>query len=299
MKKILMFINPSSGTAKGKNTIYQIVETFNDYNCEVTIYLTGPNTTKDISQVLKDRSDDFDIIACYGGDGTLNYLVNTMLALDIKKPIGYIPGGSTNDFAHNFFDASDINQICKEIALGEAKPFDVGSFNGKYFNYVAAFGAFTTVSYSTDQNMKNILGHGAYIVNAVGTLNESLTYKRHLVIEHDGETLEGDFIYGGISNSTQVGGMQLADTDIQLSDGYFEVMLVPSPTSASNLASELGQLVSKNTEDKYIIHFKTKHMKITSADMIDWTIDGEFGGSYKEVEINVLPSAMAIVTKEK
>ena len=299
-KKVLLLVNSSSGTGKGKNDLFEIVQELSRRHCEVTVYPCGPHCGVDSDLILEERSSDFDVVACYGGDGTLNHMVNTMMKRKIHKPIGYIPGGSTNDFARNFADVSDIDAICEVIAEGEPFAYDIGNLNGHYFNYVAAFGAFTDVSYSTDQNIKNVLGHNAYIVSAVGSLGESLNYRRHLVFEHDGITEEGDYIYGGISNSPSIGGIKFSFTErAELNDGKFEVMLVTAPNNPADLAGVAGQIASGNVEDKYVRVFKTNRISFKCDEKVDWTLDGEFGGSYRKSEIKIEPAAMEIMAERK
>lgn len=297
-KKILLFVNSSSGTGKGKNDLFEIVQLLSRYQCEVTVYPYGPHCGINAEDVLAERSASFDIIGCYGGDGTLNHLVNTLMKMGIHKPIGYIPGGSTNDFARNFTEETDLHGVCRAIGEGEPFAYDIGSLNGHYFNYVAAFGAFTEVSYSTDQNAKNMLGHNAYIINAVGSLGESLNYRRHLIFEHDGIEEEGDYIYGSISNSPSIGGIKFSFTErAKLNDGLFEVMLVTAPNNPVDLAGAVGQIASGNAGDKYVRVFKTNAITFKCDEKVDWTVDGEFGGAYRKSEIKLEPSAMEIMAQ--
>ena len=299
-KKVLLFVNSSSGTGKGREYLFAMVQELSRLGCETTVYPCGPDSGVNSDQILKDRYKDFDVIACYGGDGTLNHMVNTMLKGKIQKPIGYIPGGSTNDFAKNFADTSNVASLCRVIAEGEPFAYDVGSLNGNYFNYVAAFGAFTDVSYSTDQMTKNVLGHNAYIFQAMGSLGDALNYRQHLVFTHDDIQEEGDFIYGSISNSPSIGGIKFSFNErARLNDGLFEVMLICAPNNAADLAGVVGQIASGNVEDKYVRVFTTSHIIFRCDEKVDWTLDGEFGGSYRQTEIQLVPSAMKIMAEKK
>lgn len=299
-KKVLLFVNSSSGPGKGKNDLFEIVQELSIRHCEVTVYPCGPHSGIDSDALLEQRYQDFDVVACYGGDGTLNHLVNTMMKREIHTPIGYIPGGSTNDFAQNFNNTINIPDVCATIAEGEPFAYDIGQMNGNYFNYVAAFGAFTDVSYSTDQMTKNVLGHNAYIFSAVGSLSDALNYRRHLVYTHDGITEEGDFIYGGISNSPSIGGMKFSFNErAKLNDGWFEVMLVTAPNNAVDLAGVVGQFASGSVEDKYVRVFQTKEITFRCDEKVDWTLDGEFGGSYRKSAIKLIPSAVEIMAEKK
>lgn len=299
-KRILLLINTSSGTGKAKNDLMEIVQELTRHHCEVTVYPCGPHSGIDSDDILARKGQDYDVIACYGGDGTLNHIVNTMIKKEIHRPIGYLPGGSTNDFAKNFTEDADLKTICRAIAEGEPYAYDIGNLNGRYFNYVAAFGAFTDVSYSTDQTTKNMLGHNAYIFSAVGSLSDALNYRRHLIFEHDGVIEEGDYIYGGISNSPSIGGMKFTFTEqAKLNDGLFEVMLVTAPNNPADFAGVVGQFASGNMEDKYVRVFQTDRIKFRCDEKVDWTIDGEFGGSYRKAEIKLEHEAMQIMAERK
>jgi YegS/Rv2252/BmrU family lipid kinase len=299
-KKVLLLLNSSSGMGKGKQDLFQIVQELSTRQCEVTVYPCGPESGMDSDQIIEERYKDFDVVACYGGDGTMNHMVNTMMKRKIHPIIGYIPGGSTNDFARNFADVSDLSSLCDAVACGEPFTYDVGLLNHTYFNYVAAFGAFTDVSYSTDQVTKNMLGHNAYIVSAMSSLGDALNYRRHLVFEHDGMKEEGDYIYGGISNSPSIGGMKFSYNErAKLNDGLFEVMLVTAPNNPADLAGIASQIASGDMSNKYVRVFQTNAISFRCDEKVDWTVDGEFGGSFRKSDITLIPSAMKIMAGKK
>ncbi len=299
-KKVLLMINYTSGTGNGKRDLVKIVDELSKRNCEVTVYPIMPKYGLDSETIIQNRHQDFDIFVCYGGDGSLNYVVNGMMANKVDKPIGYIPGGSTNDFSKSFDNAITIEEKCKAIAEGKEFAYDLGLFNEhRYFNYVAAFGAFTQTSYSASTNVKNVLGYGAYALNALASLSESFSFREHMIITHDGAVDEGTFIYGGISNSLSIGGMKLPFyKDAALDDGKFEVLLVKSPDNVGELAMILNDLASGQVNDNYVYSFKAEHIRIQSDNEITWTLDGEFGGSFKDTSIDIQPKAMRIMTKK-
>ncbi|MBR2066771.1 MAG: diacylglycerol kinase family lipid kinase [Solobacterium sp.] len=300
-ERILLLINTLSGAGNGRRDLAQIIECFSLEGCEVTTYPITHEMNYTIDEILKERAHDFDKVVCYGGDGTLNYLVNSLMRNDIHMPIGYIPGGSTNDFSKCFDETKTIEEKCKAIAHGELFSYDLGHFNHKqYFNYVAAFGAFTDTSYKTNTAAKNVLGYGAYALSALANLAETFSFRIGMRIEHDGVIEEGSFIYGGISNSLSVGGMKLPYfKDTSLDDGYFEVLLVRAPDNVVDVANILNDLSQGIMDEKYVYSFKAKHILIEAEDNITWTLDGEYGGSSRKTEIEVIPKAIPICIQAK
>lgn len=298
MKKVLLLVNGSAGRKQGKDSLYDIVRALALRDCEVTVYPIEPGTSLDSSLIIAAKAADFDVVACFGGDGTLNHVVSGLLDNGIRKPVGYIPGGSTNDFVKNFTDDIDIESVCDGIANGTIYSYDIGKLNDRYFNYVAAFGAFTEVSYSTDQAAKNLFGHGAYVVKAVSSLSDALSYSRKMRVYHDDQITEGEFIYGAVSNSPFVGGMTLPySRDAKLNDGLFEAVFVTAPKNAVELATVLSDLATGYLDSQYVMTFETKALKVESDMPVDWTVDGEFGGSYKSAEIEVLPRAVDLMIR--
>lgn len=301
-RNVLLMYNPSSGQGNGRKDLSAIIEKLAGWGCEVTVFPVLPEKGLTSEKIIHRHQEGFDVYAIYGGDGSLNYVINGLMNDGLKVPVGYIPGGSTNDFARSFSDSISINDCCRAIAYGEPFAYDIGFFNEKrYFNYVAAFGAFTRTSYETPQEFKNIFGYGAYAMTAIGSFPDSISYRRHMKVTHDGITLEGNFIYGSISNSTSVGGMKLAyNQDASLNDGMFEVMLVVSPDNPLDLASVVGSLATGVSDDRFVKAFKTSKLTIETDEDIDWTLDGESGGTWRNVTIRVVPEAVSLmVTKKK
>lgn len=294
-KKILFMMNPNAGVPED-NVMEKIITTFAIHGCEVTVYPILPHQGLGSENILQEHPDDYDVIACYGGDGTLNNVVNSMKELNIHKPIGYIPGGTTNDFSKSF--DSDVNLQNKVIQIATGKPFayDLGCFNGRYFNYVAAFGAFTKASYTTSREAKRILGYTAYVLNGIGQAGESLSYRRHLVIEHDGTKEEGNYIYGGITNAPSIGGMKFKwIQDSKLNDGLYEVLLIKAPDNPAGFIQAVSDLNSGKADTAYITAFRTNELNIHCDQDVEWTLDGETGTKHKDVHIVVEKQAMEIM----
>ena len=202
MKKMLFIVNPRSGKGQIKNNLLEILDIFNKAGYEPTMHIT--QSVLDAKETVKAKAADYDVVVCSGGDGTLNETVSGLMEEGIEIPLGYIPAGSTNDFASSLRIPRNMKKAAQLITEGRLFQCDVGTFNERYFNYVAAFGAFTEVSYATPQQMKNVLGHQAYILEAMKKL---MSIKpATMILEHDGGRIEGEFLYGMISNSTSVGG---------------------------------------------------------------------------------------------
>ena len=196
-KKILLFANGTSGTNSAVNDLFEMIRLLSKQNCVVTVYPIIPDDGLVCENVLDHLNDHYDVIACCGGDGTLNHVMSQVIQNNISVPIGYIPAGSTNDFSRSINNgrALSLEEQCQAIAKGTPFAYDVGKINDEYFNYIAAFGAFTRVSYDTSQKWKNTLGYAAYTLNAIASIPEGLAYHTHVKYVHDGVTDEGDYIF--------------------------------------------------------------------------------------------------------
>lgn len=295
-KKVLLIINPCAGKNSKRVGALDIISKLSsgDYDFEVrTTRCQGDATT-----IVKEVGINYDMIICCGGDGTLNETVNGLLALDKKIPLGYVPSGSTNDLATTLGIPSKVGDAANMIMNGKLNGYDVGSLNGKYFNYVASFGAGVELSYSTPQALKNILGHAAYMINGF-VINLIPIIKNlkpiHMKIEYDGGVLEDNFYFGSFSNSTSVAGMfKFKNQDVKLNDGYFELLLVRGLKKNTDAFSMLGKIIRQEYDGEKIMLIKTKSVKITADEETPWTIDGEFGGNQKNVELNVIHNAFDI-----
>ena len=295
-KKMLFIYNPRAGKAKIRSNLLDIIDIFTKAGYEVTAYPT--QMKGDGIQAVKERRFGFyDIIVCSGGDGTLDEVVSGMMQCDRRIPIGYVPAGSTNDFANSLHIPRDMIRAAEAIIEGKTFNCDIGGFNDDFFVYIAAFGLFTDVSYETPQDIKNVLGHMAYILEGMRRLPgvRSCLMK----VESDELTVEAEFLFGMITNSTSVGGFKrITGKYVQLDDGEFEVVLIKKPASPMELNLVMAALINRNVNTDCMYCFKTSFLKITSGEEVAWTLDGEFGGRHKEVEIRNLKQALAIRVPE-
>lgn len=295
-KKLLFIFNPRSGKGLIKNHLVDIVDTMVKADFEVTIYTT--QATGDAIRKIEEEAKYFDRIICSGGDGTLDEVITGLNRSGVKIPVGYIPAGSTNDFANSLGLPKDMVEAAKVAVSDNLFPCDMGDFNNDTFVYVAAFGLFSAVSYQTDQNLKNILGHAAYILQGAKELFEVPSY--HLKVEHDGIAIEGDYIYGMITNSISVGGFKgMTGSDVKLDDGVFEVTLIRKPKNPIELNAILASLTNLIDDTDLIDSFKTSTMGLISDEPIDWTLDGEYGGKHDEVIIHNLNKHVEMVVKHE
>ncbi|MGN0432177.1 MAG: diacylglycerol/lipid kinase family protein [Lachnospiraceae bacterium] len=291
-KKMLFVVNPKAGKARIKNHLLEIVDMFIKAGYEVTVHITQDRG--DALNVVKNREAGYDIIVCSGGDGTLDEVVTGMVKSGKPLPIGYIPAGSTNDFANSLKLPSNMKKSAEVVLKGEKFACDIGSFNRDVFVYVAAFGMFTDVSYGTDQEMKNILGHMAYILEGMKRLTALKSYQ--MKFSYGGTVIEGDFLYGMITNSISVGGFKrLTGKNVELNDGELEVTLIRRPTNAAELNQLISALLEQNTESEFIYWFKTSELTVEAQEAIAWTLDGEYGGEHKKVQIKDFKEAMQII----
>ena len=297
MKKKLLFVfNPRSGKGQIKSRLLDIVDTMVKEEYEVTIHPT--QASRDAQRLVEKEAAEYDLVVCSGGDGTLDEVVTGMMKNKKKVPIGYIPAGSTNDFAKSMKIPKDMVRAARTAVKGKSFSCDIGSFNNDYFVYVAAFGLFTDVSYETSQDLKNLLGHVAYILEGAKRLFPLPTYT--LRVESEEEVIEDTFLYGMVSNSVSVGGFKgVIGQEVQLDDGEFEVTLIRSPRNPLELNRIIACLTNITSETDLIYSFKTKHITFQSEEPIPWTLDGEFGGSHQQVTIENIQKALKIITKRK
>lgn len=289
MKKLLFVFNPFSGKALIKNYLYEIVDIMTKADYEITIYPT--QRANDAREKVELEGAAYDLVVCSGGDGTLDETVAGLMNCGKRIPLGYIPAGSTNDFATSLGVPKEMDQAAYAAVNGEPFPCDIGWFNGNNFVYVAAFGLFTEVSYKTSQEWKNVLGHAAYILEGIKSLHEILAYR--MQVEFNNCCIQDEFIYGMITNSTSVGGFKgMTGKDVELDDGIFEVTLIKKPRNPMELNEIIASLVNLVDDTDMIYSFKTKHVKFTAKQEIPWTLDGEYGGSHVEVEIKNLQRAV-------
>lgn len=291
MKKLLLLANIHSGKGIVEEQLPAIINYYNKADYEVTVYIS--QYSGHIKEIAQTRGSDFDVLVCSGGDGTLNEVVNGIADIDRKPVIGYIPAGSTNDFASSMGIPLNIEDSYKKAVDGEIFNLDIGKINDRHFVYVAAFGLFTNISYETPQNIKNILGYQAYLLEGVRQLTNIKSYR--LEIEYDEGIIKDDIMIGLVSNSNSIAGMKTIFRNYaDLNDGLFEVLLVKAPKNVNLLRSIVTSIVEKNFDAELFYSFKTSHISIKCDEEINWTIDGEYCGTFNTADINVINKALAI-----
>ncbi|ROR27171.1 YegS/Rv2252/BmrU family lipid kinase [Mobilisporobacter senegalensis] len=291
MKKKMLFVyNPNAGKGKIKTRLSDIVEIFVKADYEVTIYATRGK--QDATRIVKNSAKEYDLIVCSGGDGTLNEVTAGVMTLEKRPEIGYLPAGTTNDFAASHKIPKNILRAAEVAVNGEPYYYDVGSVNDEFFAYVAAFGAFTEVSYETPQTIKNTLGRVAYLLEGMKRLPSLKSYK--MIVKYDDKVIEEEFIFGMITNSSSVGGFKgFIGKEILLDDGLFEICLIKVPKNPIELQAIINTLITKDTSTNLIYSFRTNRMSIEAKEEVPWTLDGEFGGNFSQVDIKIYKQAIA------
>ena len=293
-KRMLFVFNPKAGKGKIKNHLLDIIDIFNRHEYEVIIRAT--QRPKDAYEKTKEYADRVDLIVCSGGDGTLDEVVTGLMEIGSELPIGYIPAGSTNDFANSLFMPKNMAKAAEMIAQEELYHCDIGRFNRETFAYVAAFGLFTDVSYETDQDLKNVLGHVAYILEGAKKLFDIKSY--HMKVTAEEIQVEDDFIVGMITNSRSVGGFKnLTGKNVDMNDGLFEVTLIVRPKNLLELQEIMTALVTSEDNTALVHSFKSGKITIETEEEVPWTLDGEFGGNQTNVEIENMHKALNLYLK--
>ena len=303
MKKMLFIYNPNAGTGALKPKLSDVLDIFTKGGYEVTVYPT--QKAHDAVEKIQSFRGEYDLLVCSGGDGTLDEAVTGIQLRGTDIPLGYIPAGTTNDFASSLGISKDILAAADTAVNGVPFSCDVGLFNGDPFIYIAAFGLFTDVSYETKQSMKNILGHLAYVLEGAKRIFNIPSYKLRVI--HDGEEIEDEFIYGMVTNSRSVGGFSgIIGPDVVFDDGEFEVTLIRTPKNPLELNDLLGAIMLKQINPERMYSFKSGCVRFESLEPIPWTLDGEYGGSHEEViiknnrqvlQIMVRPEIVASISK--
>ncbi|MBD5520083.1 MAG: YegS/Rv2252/BmrU family lipid kinase [Lachnospiraceae bacterium] len=292
MDKSMLFVyNPRAGKAQIRSNLLDIIDIFVKAGYEVTAYPT--QEPGDAIKAVKERRDGYDIVVCSGGDGTLDEVVTGMMQCEEKLPIGYVPAGSTNDFANSLKIPRSMIKAADVVVNGKMFSCDIGAFNNDSFIYVAAFGIFTDVSYETKQDVKNVLGHTAYLLEGMKRLSSIKSY--HMKITCDDMELEEEYIYGMITNSNSVAGFKgITGKDVELNDGLFEVTLIRKPAILKDMNDIMAALTDKRINSDAIKIFKASKITIESEQEVAWTLDGEYGGSHNKVVIENKKEALEI-----
>ena len=293
MKKMLFILNPCAGVKKASRSLPDILAVFNRADFDVRVYITEKQG--DATRAVKDLSADMDLIVCCGGDGTFNETLSGILEAGLELPIGYIPAGSTNDFASSLGLSTDMLTAAKRITEGTPQAYDAGKFADRYFSYVASFGAFSRVSYSTPQNIKNAFGHTAYLLEGIQELSQIRKNHVKLTLD-DGEVLEDDYLFGAICNSTSVGGiMSLNPKQVDLQDGKFEVLLIRAPKTLQELPECLLAIQKQQYNSAMMTFRNASHITVEADPAMNWALDGEKAQGSEQIAIQNLHKAVQII----
>lgn len=294
MKNMLFIMNPFAGQKKAKKHLADILLLFGNAGYDVTVHMT--QCTGDATKAAFLRGKDADLVVCCGGDGTLNETVTGLLRSGADVPIGYIPAGTTNDFAASLKISTHILQAAQDIVDGQPVAYDVGKFGDRYFSYVASFGAFTKASYLVPQNVKNALGHTAYVLGGISELSQ--IRKEHIRMEIDGQVVEDDFLFGAICNSTSIGGILTLDPkQVDMGDGLFEILLIRMPQNLAEISECIQAVQSQNYNCEMLTFRSAKTVKIFASPDMPWTLDGEREDGHEEVTVENLHRAIRIIQR--
>ena len=297
IKKIMLIINPCAGRKSGKRNSEKVVGLFRKNGAECILYMTEKRG--DASEFVIRDGKKYDIVASMGGDGTLNEVINGLLKADLDIPLGYIPAGSTNDFARSMHLSKNLETAVKNILTCGEKKIDAGLFNDRYFGYISSFGAFTRTSYATSQRVKNVLGGRlSYLLNGMTELAKIRS--EHMLVETNGKTYEGDFIFGAVTNSTSVGGVLKYDSRlVDKSDGRFEILLIRQPHNPVQLFSVIKSLITGIfTDNPYLVFDRSDKFSVFPCSRTDWSLDGEYAYTTGCSEIRCLKRKIRFICPE-
>ncbi len=295
-KKLLMIVNPTAGKSKFRsgNNLFETVCAFSEAG-----YLVNARMTRargHATELARALGSEYDMVVCCGGDGTLNETVCGLMECKDRQPLlGYLPAGSTNDFAASMHLPCNLISAARLALSGTPTLIDIGSFNGRYFVYIASFGAFTQTSYTVPQSLKNALGHTAYMLEAVRQL-PSIHRSIPMSVIADGEKLDGEYLFGSVSNSTSIAGlMKLSPSEVKMDDGKHELLLVRNPRNPLEIQSLAAALLAQNYNHEGIVYRHVSHIEITTEENIPWTLDGEYAPGAHHTVIDNLPCAVTLM----
>ena len=296
MKKMLFIMNPFAGQKRANRVLPDILLCFSEAGYEInTVMTTGTGAATRAAQCY---GRDVDMVVCCGGDGTLNETVTGLLRTGATTPLGYIPTGTTNDFAASLGLSHNPVQAARDILEGEICDYDAGRFGSRYFSYVASFGAFTRSSYIVPQNIKNALGHTAYVLGGISELSQ--IRKEHIRMEIDGEVVEDDFIFGAICNSTSIGGILTLDpSHVDMGDGLFEVMLVRMPRNLTEISECIRAVQSQDYNCEMITFRSARHIRVEADPEMPWSLDGEKEDGHGVIEVENLHHAIHLIQRKE
>ena len=293
MKKLFLVVNPNAGTRQARRLLPEMISALTAGGYLVTVSVTAKRG--DAAVFAREHGGSADLVAACGGDGTLNEVISGLLSGGHSTPVAYIPAGSTNDFAATVGLSPDLLSACKTVCTGSPRTLDMGRFgDNRYFCYTASFGAFTSVSWSTPQNMKNLLGHTAYVLQGISSLADIRPI--HMRITADGAVYENDYIFGAVCNSTSLGGiLKLDDNQVDMNDGRFETLLIPFPPNLGALGQVVGALTARNYEDPSLVFIRASSFTFEGAPELEWTLDGEEATAINPLTIQNIHNAVQLI----
>jgi len=296
-KKLLLIVNPCSGKAKMKNELLKVVQVFSDADYIVTVYPTKAREDATV-RTRKVTPGEFDLVVVCGGDGTLNEAISGFMETGVKVTLGYIPAGTLNEWSSNIGIARNILKAAQDIPTGQEITLDTGKFGDKYFTYTASFGAFTSASYSVPQNVKNTFGQAAYFFEGIKELTNLKSY--HLKFECEEKTVEGDYIFGGISNWMSLGGvLKLNESMEKLNDGFFEVLLIKKPDNIIKYQPLIDAILHKKFDYDGMEFFHTRRITVSGGEGLSWTLDGEYAEGKDVITVENIHSGITLVVPKK
>lgn len=291
-QKLLFIVNPRAGRNKPHGPLFDALSILSQAGYLIRIRQTA--APGDAAEIAAREGAAYDLIVAAGGDGTLNEVISGLMRLDSPPPLGYLPQGTTNDFASCLQIPRDPAAAAENIAKGRLRALDIGQWNQRNFIYVASFGAFTRTSYTASQAAKNALGHFAYILEGMKDLSTLRPY--HIQLTADGETLDGDYLFGAVCNSTSIGGLMKLDPErVVLDDGKFEMLLVPSPKTATDLQNLVLALLNQQYDSQGLVFRHVSSLHLETKEDLPWSLDGEYAPSAPAVEITNRQQALRML----
>ena len=292
-QKLLIIMNPVAGTKKPNKHLTEILSLFceNGYDCRVQ--MTRPDYGAD--KIVKDYGKNKDLIVCIGGDGTFNEFVSGLIECGLSPKIGYIPSGSTNDFATGLGISLNPLKAAKDIIEGTPRTLDAGIFNDRVFIYTSSFGVFTKSSYSTPRDLKNALGYTAYVLEGAKEITNIPSIKLKAVCKE--KTLDGNYIFGAVCNTMQIGGgfVSFDKANIDMNDGLLEVLLIKYPKNPVEITQTLFELKNSKFNTHFFEFFSTEEITFFTEEELDWTIDGEYQKGSREIKVKNIKNAITLI----
>lgn len=295
-KKLLLIVNPCSGRAKMRTELLRVVEILSDSGYTVTVYPT--KARGDATDYVSNLSEnEYERIVVCGGDGTLNEVITGLMKAELHLTLGYIPSGTLNEWSSGLGIARSIPKAAEDITNGEKIQLDIGKFGNKYFSYTASFGAFTDASYSAPQDVKNVLGQAAYFFEGIKSLGNIKPV--HLKFKTAEREIEGDFLFGAVSNSMSVGGIVKFDESVvKLNDGRFEVLLIRNPDNILKLQPIIDGILKRDFDKEGIEFFTAESVTVTGGEGLSWTLDGEYAAGEDEIVISNMHNAIELIVPQ-